>query len=134
MVRTRISEELTLNIPEGFAGRGHGQASRGNAPPPPLHPLVSLEQLLVTQNDLIWRLVENDECRGAERPQPRHHERDSSYPDILATHPIVFADATDPLEADDWLHTMESKFWLLHCMKFQKTLYAAQQLRGLAGA
>jgi hypothetical protein len=29
---------------------------------------------------------------------------------------------------------MESKFGLFYCMEFQKTLYAAQQLQGLAGA
>jgi hypothetical protein len=47
------------------------------------------------------RLVENDECRGAERQQPQHHERDSSYSDFLATHYPVFVDATDPLEVDN---------------------------------
>jgi hypothetical protein len=46
------------------------------------------------------RLVENDEHRGAEHQQPRHHERDSSYSNFLTTHPPVFASATDPLEAD----------------------------------
>jgi hypothetical protein len=44
--------------------------------------------------------------------------------DFLATHPLVFADATDPLEANSWLHTMESKFGLIHYIKYQKTLYA----------
>jgi hypothetical protein len=29
---------------------------------------------------------------------------------------------------------MESKFRLLHCTKYQKTLYATQELRGAAGA
>jgi hypothetical protein len=29
---------------------------------------------------------------------------------------------------------MESKFGLLHCTEYQKTLYAAQQHRGAAGA
>jgi hypothetical protein len=38
------------------------------------------------------------------------------------------------LESDDWLCTTESKFSLLHCTEYQKTLYAAQQLRGPAGA
>jgi hypothetical protein len=52
-------------IPEGSAGRGHGQAPRGNALPPPPRLPVSLEQLLTTHNDLMRRLVENDECRGA---------------------------------------------------------------------
>jgi hypothetical protein len=54
--------------------------------------------------------------------------------EFLATHPLVFADATNPLEADSWLHTTESKFGLLHCTKYQKTMYAAQQLRGAVGA
>jgi hypothetical protein len=80
------------------------------------------------------RLVENDEHRGAERQQPRHQERDSSYSDFLVTHPPVFADVTDPLEAESWLHTTGSKFGLLHCTGYQKTLYAAQQLRDTAGA
>jgi hypothetical protein len=126
MVHTRILEELNLDSPEGFAGRGRGQVPCGGAPPPTPRPPVSLEQLLATQNDLMRRLVENDERRGAERQQPQHQERDSSYSDFLATHPQVFADATDPLEADSWLRTTESKFGLLHCTEYQKTLYAAQ--------
>jgi hypothetical protein len=133
MMRTRIVEELNLDKPEGSAGRGRRQIPRGDAPPPPPPPPVSLEQLLATQNDLMRRLVENDEHHGAERQQPRCQERDSSYSDFLATHPPVFADATDPLEADSWLHTTESKFGLLYCTEYQKTLYAAQQLRSAAG-
>jgi hypothetical protein len=121
-VHTRTYEELSLDIPEGSAGRGHGQVLHGNAPPPP-RPPVSLEQLLATQNDLLRRLVENDERRGAKCPQPRHQDRDSSYLDFLATHPPVFTDATDPLEAGTWLCTTESKFGLLHYTEYQKTLY-----------
>jgi hypothetical protein len=97
MVRTRTYEDSILDIPEGSVRRGRGQDPRGATPPPPP---VSLEQLLATQNDLMRRLVENNEHRGAERQQPRHQERDSSYSDFLATHPPVFADATDPLEVD----------------------------------
>jgi hypothetical protein len=134
MVHTRTFEELRLDSPEGSAGRGCGQIPHGGAPPPPPQPPVSLDQLLATQNYLMRRLVENDEHRGAERQQPRHQERDSSYSDFLATHPPVFADATNPLEADSWLHTTESKFGLLHCTEYQKTLYTVQQLRGAAGA
>jgi hypothetical protein len=48
------------------------------------------------------------------------------YSDFLATHPPVFTDVTDPLEVDSWLCTTESKFRLLHCTEYQKTLYAAQ--------
>jgi hypothetical protein len=109
----------------------NGQVPRGSAPPAPP---VCLDQLLATHNDLMRRPIENDERRGAKHQQPRHQERNSSYSDFLATHPPVFADAIDPLEADSWLCTTESKFGLLHCIKYQTTLYAAHQLRGIAGA
>jgi hypothetical protein len=134
MVSIRTSEDSILDIPEGSVRRGRGQVPRGGAPPPPSPSPVSLEQLLATQNDLLRRLVENNERRGAERQQPRHQERDSLYSYFLATHPPVFANATDPLEADSWLCTTASKFGLLHCTEYQKTLYTAQQLRGIAGA
>jgi hypothetical protein len=115
MMRIRTVEEMNLDSPEGSAGHGCGQIPRGDAPPPPP---VSLEQLLATQNDLMRRLVENDERRGAERQQPQHQDRNSSYSDFLATHPPVFANATDPLEADSLLRTIESKFGLLHCTEY----------------
>jgi hypothetical protein len=66
MVRTRTSEDPILDIPEGSVGHGCGQVPRGTAPPPSRLP-VSLEQLLATQNDLMRRLVENDEHCGAKR-------------------------------------------------------------------
>jgi hypothetical protein len=131
MVRTRTFEELNRDSPNGSLVHGRGQVPRGSTPPPPP---VSPEQLLATQNDLMRRLVENDEHRGAERQQPRHQERDSSYSDFLATHPPVFAGVIDPIEVDSWLHTTESKFGLLHCTEYQKTLYIAQQLSSTAGA
>jgi hypothetical protein len=126
MVRTRTSEDSILDIPEGSIGRGCGQVPRGGAPPPPSQPPVSLEQLLVMQNDLMRRLVENNERRGDEHQQTRHQERHSTYLDFLATHPPVSTDATDPLEADNGLRTIESKFRLLHYTDYQKTLYTAQ--------
>jgi hypothetical protein len=70
MVCIRTVEELNLGRPEGSVRRGRGQIPRGHAPPPPHPPPVSLEQLLAMQNDLMRRLVENDEHHGAERQQP----------------------------------------------------------------
>jgi hypothetical protein len=115
MVGIRTSDDAILDIHEGFVGHGHGLVPRGGAPPPPY---VSLEQLLATQNDLKRRLVENHKRCGAECQQPRHQERDLSYSDFLATHPLAFATTTNPLEADSWLRTTESKFRLLHCIEY----------------
>jgi hypothetical protein len=46
----------------------------------------------------------------------------------------LISGAKDPLDADDWLYATELKFSLLHCIEFQKTMYAAQRPRGSVGA
>jgi hypothetical protein len=94
-------------------------------PPPPPLPSVSLEQLLATQNELMRVLTENLIQREAHLP---HHQPgvETSYTDFLATHRPTFAEAIDPLEANNWLCIIESKFGLLHCTKIQKTLFTAQ--------
>jgi hypothetical protein len=70
MVHTRANDDDVLNVPEGSAAHGHGrgQPHHGNASPPPLYPLVSLEQLLATQNELMTLLIQNETHRGAEQP------------------------------------------------------------------
>jgi hypothetical protein len=137
MVGMRATDDDVLDIPEGSAprGRGHGQPPRGNAPPPPPRLPVSLEQLLATQNELMTLLIQNEARHGVERPQhPRHQDMNMSYSEFLATHLPLFSGGKDPLGADDWLRTTESKFSVLHCTQYQKTMYVARQLRGLVGA
>jgi hypothetical protein len=55
MVQTRATKDATLNIPEGSVSCGHGreQAPHVNSPPPPPRALVSIEDLLATQNELM---------------------------------------------------------------------------------
>jgi hypothetical protein len=80
-------------------------------------------------------LVQNEARCGAERPHQHHHQdMNTSYYDFLVTHPPIFSRSKGPLEPNDWLRTTESKFSLLHYMEYQKTMYAAQKLRGPAGA
>ena len=63
-----------------------------------------------------------------------HNWQEATYVDFTDTKPPVFTKANEPLEADDWLRTMEQKFDLIPCMEIQKPMFAAQQLRGAAGA
>jgi hypothetical protein len=116
MVRIQTAEDVALEITEGSVGRGRGQVPHANPPPPPPRAPVSLEDLLATQNELMRVLVHNEANRGEEHLQ-HHHQQDmnTSYSDFLATHPLVFLGARDPLDAEDWLRTTESKFGLLHC-------------------
>jgi hypothetical protein len=46
----------------------------------------------------------------------------------------MFSKADEPLEADDWLRTMEQKFEFIQCTEYQKPVFVAQQLRGATGA
>jgi hypothetical protein len=120
MVRTRTGD-FTQDVPEpsnahgGAATNELHNATRGTPPPPPSPlPPVSLEQLLAMQNELMRVLTENLVQREA-CPPHRQPGVETSYTDFLATHPPTFAKAIDPLEADNWLHIIESKFGLLHC-------------------
>jgi hypothetical protein len=94
MVCMRTTNDDVFDIAEGSAphGRGCGQPSRGNAPLPPPHPLVNLEQLLPIQNELMTLLIQNEARRGAECPQhPRYQDMNTSYSEFLVTHPPLFS-------------------------------------------
>jgi hypothetical protein len=85
------------------------------------------------QTVLLRQLVANSTrggngARNAPAPAP------TTYSDFATTHPPLFTEAGEPLEVDHWLRVMESKFGLLRCTEVQKTLFAAQQLRGDASA
>ena len=40
---------------------------------------------------------------------------DNTYHDFLKTHHPVFHKAEEPLEAEDWIRTIEQKFGLIRC-------------------
>jgi hypothetical protein len=68
--------------------------------------------------------------------QSRGHDEppSASYQDFLSTQPPLFHKADEPLDANAWLRTIESKFILLSapCSDDNKALFAAQQLCGTA--
>jgi hypothetical protein len=132
MVRTRSGKGEYDEVPESSNHRR--EAFHPFEPPPsPPTPPTSLEQLLAPLNAIVQGLTAIDE-RQAGQSQQHQQLQESSYFDFLVTQPPEFTKTTYPLEANHWLHVTESKFKLLRCSKFQKTLFAAQQLRGSASA
>jgi hypothetical protein len=69
-----------------------------------------------------------------QQPQGREEPLSTSYQDFLSTQPPLFHKVDEPLDADAWLRTIESKFALLPapCSDENKVLFTAQQLRGTA--
>jgi hypothetical protein len=95
--------------------------------------IASIRESRGKQNELLHLLVTNSNREGTAVGNARDQAR-SSYVKFMATQPPTFDEASEPLEADHWLRTIESKFELLNCTKSQKMLFAAQQLLGDARA
>jgi hypothetical protein len=58
----------------------------------------------------------------------------ANYQDFFSTQPPLFSKVEEPLDANAWLRTIESKFALLTipCADSSKAHFAAQQLHGAA--
>jgi hypothetical protein len=118
----------TRGTPEGFRP---DQASGSQQPPPPP---PNLAEVLVRQTELLNMLVQaqQHQFRSPQRGCEEHPL--AGYQDFFSTQPPLFHKTEEPLDADAWLRTIESKFALLSapCSEANKTLFAAQQLRGTA--
>ncbi|WVZ83986.1 hypothetical protein U9M48_031072 [Paspalum notatum var. saurae] len=111
-------------------GQHSGSEPHANgAPPPP-----ELATLVVQQAELIRLLADEHQGRGELQPrEPRN--RGISYRDFEELRPPVFTKCPEPLDADDWLRTIRSKFTLLpELTEQQKARFAGQLLQGPAGA
>jgi hypothetical protein len=89
---------------------------------------------MARQTELLDMLVPDQQHQF--RPPQRGREEHPlvGYQDFFSMQPPLFHKTEEPLDADAWLRTIESKFALLSipCSKANKTLFAAQQLRGTA--
>ncbi|WVZ61646.1 hypothetical protein U9M48_011487 [Paspalum notatum var. saurae] len=110
-------------------GQHSGSEQQANgAPPPP-----ELATLIVQQGELIRLLAEERQGRGNGQREPRN--RGISYRDFEDLRPPIFTKCPEPLDADDWLRTIRSKFTLLpELTEQQKARFAGQLLQGPAGA
>jgi hypothetical protein len=80
--------------------------------------------------DAMRQLVNWEARHGRQGPKPNQH---SDFKDFLNTKPPLFKEAEEPLQAGEWLNTIEQKFCLLHLTEELKTEYASHQLHGSAG-
>ena len=102
------------------------------APPAPPDLAQAIAAMLTGQDEqtaLLWEIVEQGRSQRHEHHHPPPVPR---YPEFLATQPLLFHKADEPLEADNWLRTIESKFTLHPYDDGGKAGFAAQQLRGPA--
>jgi hypothetical protein len=68
----------------------------------------------------------------AQPPPPPPPQPCDRYADFLRVHPPTFSHASDPLQADDWLRSVERQLVVAQCDDREQVLYAVGQLRGSA--
>jgi hypothetical protein len=118
----------TRGTPKGFRTE---QISRSQPLSPPL---PNLADVLARQTELLNLLVQAQQNRQCQQSRDRDEPQVATYQDFLSTQPPLFSKAEEPLDADAWLRTIESKFTLLTipCADSNKAHFAAQQLCGAA--
>jgi len=113
---------------------GHNEVPPPPPPPPPtptelLATLVEGQRMLneAMQTMAQQKQVGRNVCQGGEANQY------NNFKEFQDTKPPVFKKASKPLEADEWLNTLEQKFGLLRVTEELKTEYGTHQLEGKAG-
>jgi hypothetical protein len=121
-MRTRSGRDL---------GAGTSQRDIDAPNPSPTSTLDDIMAQLVNVSAVLQQIAQ-----PTSSTQYGHHDSDAAilYKEFLSTQPPVFSKAEDPLEAEDWLRTIEQKLGLIYCDDLQKTQCLAQQLQGQAGA
>jgi hypothetical protein len=117
-------------------GAGNSRGREDTPNPPPVPPMLSeaittLVNATVDNTRFLREMVGNQFQQHGGRAPPQG-PRETSYMEFSGTCPPLFVKAEDPLEADEWIRVMEQKFRLIRCTETQKSLFAAQQLRGPA--
>jgi hypothetical protein len=78
------------------------------------------------------RNIANNTHHG--QPQEAHGVNQyRSFKDFMDTRLPIFKEATEPLEVDEWINTMEQEFCMLRLSDNLKKEYAAHQLQGHVG-
>jgi hypothetical protein len=90
---------------------------------------------MAQQNEILRQLLQcqpHPQQYGGDQPQ--RPPAAATYQEFLSTQLPLFTKVEDPLDADVWLHVVESKFPLLmgDCPDDTKARFTTQQLRGPA--
>jgi hypothetical protein len=102
----------------------NANAENNNAANPP----PTLEQVLMMQAQMIQTMVN---MQSAQPQAPSLLPRDR-LGDFQHTKPPTFSHFVEPMDADDWLKTIEKKLQVVQCNNREKVLLASHQLTGPA--
>ena len=131
-MRGGSSSNVREGTPVRRSARQAGHSPEPYVPPPPNPP--STEQILrmfeeTRNNDLIEILRSVQAMVGHNGNQNGHY---SKLSDFQRTKPPSFSQIVDPLDADDWLRTIEKKLEIARTEENDKVPFATHYLEGAA--
>jgi hypothetical protein len=109
--------------------RGANENNKNNANPPPP---PTLEQVLIMQAQMLQTMQQtmaNMQQAQGHQPAPQPQQRDK-LGEFQRTKPPTFSHSIEPMDADDWLKTIEKKLQVVQCNNREGVLFAAYQLVG----
>jgi hypothetical protein len=124
-------------------GSATGNETRDPPPPPPplyiaeqffaqfLRSQCNMENMQHNMEDALRNIADNTH-RGLNQGGHEVNQY-SNFKDFMDTRPLIFKEAAEPLDAEEWIKTMEDKFQVLRMTEVLKTEYAAHQLQGPTG-
>ena len=121
---------LTVSLQMSRGTRGAEQRANINPPPPPppRNPTELMQMMVENQRLLTETINQMANLGGRNAPNGQAPNQYNSFKDFMDTKPPSFREAEEPLQAEEWLNTVEQKFRLLRLTDGSKAEYAAHQL------
>jgi hypothetical protein len=98
---------------------------------------MSIEQMFLMQTQAVQAIgqtlaaIQQQQQQPPPQPQMPQMPRDKRA-EFMRGHPPTFAHSSDPMDAEDWLRTVERELHIAQCDDREKVLYGPRLLRGAA--
>jgi hypothetical protein len=116
----------TRNRNNNNNGDNNRENNQNVNPPPP--PLLTLEQVLVMQAQMLQTMQQTMVDMQATQPQAPSSPPRDRLGDFQCTKAPAFSQPVEPMDAKDWLNSVEKKLQVVHCNNREKVLLASHQL------
>jgi hypothetical protein len=120
--------DKTKNRVTANNAENNGENNNKNDANPPPPPPPTLEQVLAMQEQMLQTMKQtmgNLHARPEAPPPPRGRLGDFQH-----TKPPTLSHAMEPIDADDWLKSIEKKLQMVQCNNRENVLLATHQLFG----
>jgi hypothetical protein len=93
---------------------------------------MTIEQMFLMQTQAVQAIGQTLAAmqQQQQQPPPQPHMPRDKRAEFMRGRPPVFAHSANPMDAEDWLRTMERELHTAQCDDREKVLYGPRLLRG----